>query len=378
MIKFNRLAAPILVWFLLLAGSPVAPAQESQISKFSGFYAASPALRRERDALPDSIYSLPQVDGVYVRLLWRVIEPRPGMYDWRTLDREVDRAVRAGKMISIGVRSGSFTPDWLYAQGVKSSSFTITHRGAERGECRRVNIPWPWDEQYQQAYARMMQALAKHMRERPGAYEALRIVKITGITRNTEEMRMPISTVREGNCEPALAVWQEAGYRPSKVIDAWENLAKAVGSAFPDKLLALSILDRNDFPPIDEEGQLVKPADPDYVDAKDAILSRGLKLFPGRFAVQWNGLSGFKVAPSVIEAGEKGAVIGWQTNMFKGRRAGSGCPIARGVDLGPCTKETYAQILELGLKNGGRYFEIWPANALEFSDVIESIRTRLN
>jgi hypothetical protein len=370
LVAFLAVALPLAGW--TQASSP-APAS------YAGIYVSTRPLNDPSENLPDSIYKS-KADGVYVRLVWSTIEPRPGEFDWSTLNREVERAVRFGKRLSVGVRTGGLAPQWLYRQGVQKSTFTVGPHGGTWGRCRTVDIPWPWDENYQRTYLRMMTTMSEHLRSIPKAYEALRIVKITGINQLTEELRLPAArSDRPNSCESnAIPAWQEAGYRPSKVIAAWERLAAGVAKAFPDKLLAIEVLDRNDFPAIDGEGNFARGVAAQQADVKAAIIDKALRLFPGRFAVQWDGLSAVKVAPSVLKAGKEGAVIGWQTNLFKGTNVGSGCDAGNVRDARPCTSTSYRAILENGIANGARYLEIWAPDAERFAEVVEAVRPRLH
>ena len=174
-----------------------------------------------------------------------------------------------------------------------------------------------------------------------------------------------------------MPVWQNAGYTPSKVMDAWKSTSTAINSAFPDKILALEVLENFDFPPFDENGQQVTFQDPHYVDIKQAVVADALRRFPGRFAIQWDGLSAERVVPSVIRAGEAGAIVGWQTNLFKGPKVGSGCESGAIAEAKICTPDTYIKILQNGLRNGGKYFEIWPTDAKQHAGAVKAFRAEL-
>src|SRR3989344_1739403 len=119
----------------------------------------------------------------------------------------------------------------------------------------------------------MVRALSSHVRSVAGAYDALRMVKITGINQDTIELRLPASNgVGTGDCEVsnAIDIWQAAGYTPQNVLDAWRTIATAFGNAFPDKILTIDVLQNNAFPPITNSGEIVKRTSPEYVDVKAA------------------------------------------------------------------------------------------------------------
>jgi hypothetical protein len=332
--------------------------------EFRGVYVSGLPLRKDAQLLPDAVYRLPQVDGVYPNLLWNVLAPAPGQYDWTLLDKEVRRAVEAGKWMTIGIRTGRYTPAWVLDEA-RHSTFVVGPHGGRAGRCQQVSIAWPWDARYQQRYGELMRALAAHLRTIPGGYEAVRIVKITGINQETQELRLPASRATEAtesSCalSDALEVWRRSGYDDAKVVDAWVRLAKATDAAFPDKVLGIDVLQRNDFPKLDRA-----PA----AEPKARIVQEGLRLFPGRFAVQWNGLSAKSVTPFVVEAGRAGAIVGWQSNLFRGL-SGAGCDAETFANARPCTPGAYAAILRNGIENGASYLEVWVPDAMAFPQEI--------
>lgn len=349
-----------------------ANAQLVASADYANLYVATLPLIDLRRSLPDTVYAMPEAQGVYVRLVWSVIEPSRGRYDWSLLDNEIDRALKANKKISLSVIAGGYAPEWLWRDGVRHSTFVIGQGGGANRRCRNLQIGWPWDSRYQDAFLAMMRALQQHLRSRPEAYQAVKIVKLTGINQITEELRLPAGDgTQRGIPDPCLSdatrIWREAGYQPNLVVQAWNRIADGINEIFPDKLLATDILDNNDFPRLGETGQ---PA------VKDSILQNGVSRFPGRYAVQWNGLSAERSSPVVLAAGRAGAVMGWQTNAFRGLQ-GAGCNALRAESPQPCDEQRYQAILDHGIAIGGRYIEIWPADALAFRGAVAKAAGRL-
>jgi len=331
----------------------------------AGVYVVGFPLRAANHLLPDAVYEMPQVDGVYLNLVWDVLAPSQERYDWRLFDREIERAVRAKKSISIGVRTGRYTPGWVVQQSGHSEFVAGPHDGAT-GRCEKFAVAWPWDENYQRAYGALMQAMAAHLRQTSGAYESVRIVKITGINEQTQELRLPAGRGRAkaeaGACatSDAVATWAQAGYSDAKVLAAWRRFADLTAEAFPDKVFAVEVLQANDFPRV---------GGGPGAGVKDAIVSDALTRWPRRFAVQWDGLSASRVSQFVEAAGRRGAIVGWQTNLFRGFD-GAGCDADRFQEAKPCTDEKYRAILRNGIEHGAKYLEIWPPDALAFRDAV--------
>lgn len=341
---------------------------------FAGLYATPPPLFDARRLLPDEVFGREGPSGVYVRLVWNVVAPRPGTYDFRLLDREVERALEGGKRLSLSVIAGGYAPAWLADRGVRMLPFDVGRGGAQRA-CLPVRIGVPWDAGYQAAFLELWGAIAAHLARRPGAMEAVRIVKLTGVNRLTEELRLPADTGRrEDVCgrRDETAQWLEAGFRPSLVVGAWARMAEGIARLFPSAQAALDILERNDFPPVDERGATVEDS-----PIKARIIAEGERRFGRRFAVQWNGLTAAgPLAPTVLEAARRGTVIGWQSNAFRGLE-GAGCNDARRAQAQACDAEGFSAILRRGLETRARYLEIWAPDALRFPRAVAGIERAL-
>lgn len=334
---------------------------------FSGIYATPAPLFDARRLLPDAAHESRAASGIYVRLVWSQIAPRPGQYDFTLLDRELERAVAAGKRVSLSVIAGGYAPAWLRERGVRTLRFDIGRGGANRA-CMAVEIGVPWEPGYQAAFLECFTALAQHIRARRGGWEALRIVKLTGINRLTEELRLPALTERQQDvcgAQDETGRWATAGFRPSLVVEAWTRIAEGIAERFPGKQLALDILERNDFPPLDEAGARVAES-----PIKGAILATGQRRLGSRFAVQWNGLTAAgPLSETVLAAGRRGVVTGWQSNAFRGV-AGAGCNAARRAAPEPCDAEGFHAILQRGVATGASYIEAWAPDLLRFPEAV--------
>lgn len=70
----------------------------------------------------DATWLNPNVTGVFVRLLCSGINPRPGVYDFTALQREMEQAVKQGKLFSLRTKAGSDgTPDWIFSTNADNS-----------------------------------------------------------------------------------------------------------------------------------------------------------------------------------------------------------------------------------------------------------------
>ncbi|HWY15765.1 MAG TPA: hypothetical protein VNX86_11565 [Rhizomicrobium sp.] len=366
------------VFAVLLASAWLYPTGVSLVSAgelasdYAGIYVMSARPVVQGPAVPPEVYHIKAIDGVYLRQPWSAIEKAPGLFDWASMDGAISLAINARKKISLAILAGRFSPDWLDKAGARRSAFSIP-AGWPTQRCVTMQIPWPWDRGYQDAYIAMTVALSHHLRSWRAAYSALKIVKISPIAISSEELRMPVTwparlTAIANPCPQTdvTKVWQRAGFRPSLVLSAWTRMADAVAQGFPGKLLAIDILDGNDFPPIGENGS-VSPGS----TTRQAIISASIARFPGRFAVQWDGLTASNFSPSTEAARRSGAVIGWSTNEFRGEN-GAGCNatrrefIERHEAAAPCNAAGYDAILQHAVNLHGRFIEVWSSDALRF------------
>jgi len=336
-----------------------------------GIYVATRPLVKARAATVADVAAGAGASGAYIQLQWRLIEPMPGRLDFRMLDQQVRGALAAGRKISLSVIAGARSPQWLQAEGARMLDFQIA-RGGQR-QCETISMAPPWDPVYQRRYAMMMQALARHVREL-GADRAVRIVKLTGVARITEELRLPITVGRSGECgeADATARWRAAGYSSALLIKAWSMLANSVSVAFPTAVLAQDILERNDLP-ADSMQDRAEGAS----DLKQDIIRAGLRLFPGRFAIQWDGLNKDGDLPATpLAAHRAGAILGWQSNMRQGF-GGAGCNVRQAGPPIACSPADFAELLARGVDSGASYIELWPEDAARFPDAVAAADQRL-
>ena len=55
----------------------------------------------------DSTWGDPDITGVFVRLPWSAVHKGPGEFFWDDLDREIDQAVKNGKLYSLAFQAGT-------------------------------------------------------------------------------------------------------------------------------------------------------------------------------------------------------------------------------------------------------------------------------
>lgn len=332
------------------------------------FYLSPDILRGKGETVSDAALRTPGISGVFLRASWDAINPAPGKYDFSELDPIVAQAVRAGKKLSIGVVTGDAAPDWLGQQGVAVANVQVQY--VKLG-CQATRVPAVWSDTYVDAYLKMMAALKDHL-VRTGAFDAVKIIKMSGVTKRTLELSLPNNNRCSQTVDDQLA---QIGYRPGKLLIAWERMAKGIAGLFPGRIVSQPIYQVQGFPSIDDNG---RPIARQQVDVGSRIIARCIADFGSLCGVQWNGLNrGGVISQRVMDAKQQGATIGWQTNMFGsgGGEPGAGCNANRQQPRVMCTPDTYRQLIQRGVDAGASFIEVWEADVRQFPNAFVGART---
>jgi hypothetical protein len=208
-----------------------------------------------------AILENPSIDGIYLRVRWSTIESSKGIYDWSLIDSEIDRAIKYGKKVQIALMAGAYTPSWVEQKGVPFLDFKIIPHAGE-GYAHWTHLPIVWDSKFVQYYIKLIKVFAAHLKADSIKYNAVSLIKFSGINQETAETRLPYQdptyingTDTASNC---VQIWQANGYTQQKIVDAWDKIAGVFNSQFPDKALGMAIIpDPRGFPSIDEFGNIV-------------------------------------------------------------------------------------------------------------------------
>ncbi len=328
-------------------------------------------------------------DGLVLVIGWKVVEPAMGQYQWVTLDQWMSQAIASGKKVDLAVTAGVDTPSWLFqpppaGAGAAPLSFTISPHSGATGKCDSETIAPPWDVAFLAQWDAMLGALAAHLKSL-GTYGAVTLLRLTGINRTTDELRLPAETAQSTGLAcvtDAIATWTQAGYRPALLLQGWDRITSSFQKNFPDKAFSVAIIPQNAFPPIGEDGSVVTGS----VDQNQPLLALAGQKLSGRLVVQFNFLMpGEPASPEVIQAAQTlGTMAAFQTNNYFGS-TGQGAACSEPVtNPTPCTAATYLELLQTGIyplgqsnKLRAQYIEVFPANANAFPDDIEQAHLEL-
>jgi hypothetical protein len=336
------------------------------------------------DALNQAL-NVPGVDGVLLVIGWNSIEPAMDQYKWATLDHWMNKATSLSKKVDLAIDAGAAAPSWLFqaapnGAGAKPLTFTVSPHSGQTGKCRSETIAAPWDSAYLSRWDLMLRTVAAHLKS-VGTYTAVTLLRLTGINRTTDELRLPAETAQSTGLacvSDATMTWQQAGYRPSLLLQAWDAITDSFQKNFRDKLFSVAIIPQNPFPPIAEDGSVTKGNTP---DPNQPLLSLANQKFPGHLVVQFNFLMpGTPAEPAVIQAAQTlGTFAAFQTNTWiaaTSTQPGAACGGTVTSPV-PCTAATYLTLLQTGIyplsqnnKLRAQYIEVWSSNVNAFPDDI--------
>ena len=235
-----------------------------------------------------------------------------------------------------------------------------------------MNIAAPWDPVFLAQWDAVLGALSAHLTA-AGTYNAIALIRLTGINRTTEELRLPAETAASTGLacvSNSLTTWQQAGYRPSLLLQGWNAVVGSFMKYFPGKSFAVSIIPNDAFPGIAQDGSLIAGA---IGDEDEPLLMSAAQQLPGRLVVQFDFLMPGEQAAAVVTGAAQnyGTLAAFQTNEYLGNQ-GAGCsePITTTI---PCTATTFLTMLDTGIYPLGQaaplraqYIEVFHANAAAF------------
>ncbi len=382
-------------------------------------YSLNVAVEKSPADAPQVVQALgePGTDGITLVENWNAIEPSRGVYEWMLappgqsrFDQWVAAAVSAGRHINLAIRAGEDVPCWLFREesnpcgpayigsyaGARRWRFeAAAHQGLASPTCEVVDLAAPWDPIFLNEWDSLLTAVAQHLRD-IGGYDAVTLVRLTGINRTTDEFRLPEEilpspcTDSDGNVHVgtnSIATWLDAGYRPSLLIQAWDAITGSFLKSFPDKTFNVPIIPvgtgqgQYPFPEIDDNGCVytaivpmsewpVPSSIPATTCTNDAgideantqlnavlfgLLGVASSTFPGHVVVEFENLDTSRPAnPTVLEAAaEFGTMAAFMTNNFfaavPGAGAGAACSGGFSDPQACADSSAYLALLNIGV-----------------------------
>lgn len=364
----------------LSVGSLQALARESHPPSPRGIYVVA-TMKRTIANTPGIVTALnnPNIDGAYISVDWKTVEPRSGAFDWTLLDQQISVVAQLRKNVSLAITAGAYSPDWLFRMGVRSFE-TVVEPNRQPDFCMPVRIPIPWDEIYLREWQRLVRAFGDHLARSPN----LAFVKLTGINYRTEETSLPFGTY--ARLPPDRRVvspmtgksciipddvdrWVAAGYTGAKIRAAFAIIASAFRSAFPRLPVAMMTSNRS-FPPLGLDG---RPDPEGFALATRDLFAIGRQIFGANFMGQFNGLTAEQTDRGTLSGGSSG---GLQTAWYV--HGDPFCVMAGGKK--PCDEQTvFRETLQRALAAHACYVELFYSdiNDAAFEPILREARARL-
>ena len=384
----------------VVAGAWWAPAAAAgPSSDLRGIYVDSVAFPIPPDAEARLSQALqqPGVDGLVLVLGWSSIEPERGSYQWmrpadpQWLDQWIGKAIAAGKKVELSVRSDK-TPGWLADAGVRTLPFTYAAQGGAKA-CRTETIAVPWDTGFLREWDAMLAALAAHLKstvvQGTSEYDAVVLLRLTGIDRNSDELHLPEQTPRlEGtDCtKGTVQTWQGAGYKPSLLLQGWDAITSSFKSSFPDKSFSVAIIaSTHPFPPIAEDGTIISKVRGLGPAQNEPLLRLASRKFPGHLVIQNNSLyAGVAAQPETVHSAQSlGTMIAFQTNLVLGPQGGASCRDRKSNGNACESSQDFLDLLNTGIYAApgtplrAQYIEVFAPNVIAFPEAIEKAHDEL-
>jgi hypothetical protein len=363
--------------------------------------AGSPALlagQRAPDALPRGIFvyreqlvddgqfdralGVAGVDGMALVLDWSALQPSRDAFETAAIDSQLAMAKRHHVPIELVIRAGRGVPSWVAPDARLALAYS-NHAGL--GACLAVDMPPPWNPNFQSAFKAIVRRTADYVTTHGADVAA---VKLTGINATSEELRLPSEPPEAtkgcaggpidgaGGSIDDVAVWQKAGYTPSKLERAFDGLVTSFDEIFPGTPVAVALIPARPFPPIDDRRQIVRGKDVKTLNDRtlQAMTASAAKTLGGRLILQHDFLMYNQPAdPDIMAlARAHGAAVAWQTNLWRGNlKEGAACGGAPQQGTA-CTDQQYLAMLETGIRPAGGqgasarglYIEVFPFDVL--------------
>lgn len=268
----------------------------------------------------------PYVTGALVRQRWEQLETSKGVYDFRSLDNQIDIIRQAGKQWSLAVNAGPYVPSWWGGQRVE-----FQWRNGLR------NMPSPWDADYLNG----LKSLANALADKYGDDDTLKLIYVPLISPNGIE----------GAWRNGTPSWNTLGYTPERHAQGVLDAVTIMADAFPDKAVAVELheVNRSTEVPL----KIVEGLDTDQVGIAMWWLGQGTyQTALQQIFKDFNGVKYSQIIAS--QAREPDPARGYRLRDYSNQ--------PWGLD------GTFQQAKELGIT----YIEPWPIDLKEFPDTFEN------
>ena len=209
------------------------------------------------------------ITGVHIRPSWNQLQPTRDTWDFDALVRDLNRAVKNGKLYSLSIKAGKHgTPDWIFSTSWNEDTgeilprddpgpvtrlvFRDTADDDEEGCGALMSLGSPTEQAYQNLWGAMLTKVATLVKSRADWYRALAFIRISGANLFTAEARLPKNCKRQcGICNSE--VWARAGYTRNGLYTFYEGQVNKLLELFPGKAISYQLIQAG-FPRVSDSG----------------------------------------------------------------------------------------------------------------------------
>jgi hypothetical protein len=280
------------------------------------------------------------VDGVILRTSWALTEPQNGVYDWNSIDRLVQEARRTGKIFGLGVVAGFRSPEWFLRSGALTLTTDFSRNYAQQ---RQITVPVPWDPAFQRKWGEFLQAAAARYDAEP----AVAYVLIAGLGQAFEPFMARTPEDRRA--------FEAMGGLPR-----WIEGAKLVIDLYALHFKSTPFVLTMHNPVLSAEGE----------QAIRAVVEYGLRAYPGRFGIKYDGLDAV-ASPDVASPANfyHRAIFEWSARTPVGYQM---VWATQGINA-KWLRGTLEEVLERGVAVKAHFVEVYAVdcNNPQFSNVLK-------
>lgn len=316
-----------------------------------------------------------RMSAIHLRYKWAQLNPQKGVYDFSDLGSVLDRIRATGKLATLVIMAGKYTPSWVFDEGAGH----ITTRARTTGKFSQPFVPRPWDPIFMTEYGNMMTALATFLRDDPERYETVAMVKNGAVVVNSGETRLlPVKAfdVAEDTGDKDRKAWirgvlckdwARAGYSEERIRAVVRSTNALIARAFPDQYLGLSYVGGKRFPSVDVTGKC-KPEHPNATMRQ--IIEDMVNTYGDRAVIINTVLTPDSGNPPVMRwVRNHGGRIGFQVE-----RRQVGCRVERG---NPCDDVLFQETLQTGVAAGALFIEVHDGNIHRQKDILRNANWQL-
>ena len=309
-----------------------------------------------------------RVTAIYLRYKWMQLNPQKGVYDFSDLGAVIDRIHASGKLVTLEIMAGKYTPAWVFDEGAHHIA-TLANDGDDFSQ---PLVPLPWDPVFLAAHKDLINALTTFLHQTPGRYETVALLKNGSLVIHSGELRlMPADafqsspgkgddsakdSFRKDLCDD----WAQSGYTEAKLLAAFKTTNEQIDAAFPDKYLGMAFVAGSaEFPTV-KSGTCTYPK---KNKTFELLIQQMVSTYGPRAIINSTVLTQDAGNPPIMKwVLANGGKIAFQLNQ-----QAVGCQENSG---NPCNLKSFEGAIQAGIDAGATFIEVHDGNINRYKDIL--------